>query len=203
MKIQTSSSIRAAYADKYGTLACTVRVRLTAEQESIIRSYYNMDPNRPMFCRTRALPEEFQYEGAESAEMFSQGNGWFLIYGDGIHVNDACRTLDKIEVALKLKTRPAKGLPASVIAHQEQIRTVYAQNRRVVVVVKTVYKNLASGKRIKVPVAVTRAVQADENRVAALAEHFRMLGKIRQEPLPLMPRSLEAAVGKLQSKFQR
>jgi hypothetical protein len=179
MKINTLPVIKCAYAERIGTVNCIVKLRLTPEDERIIREYYDMSPNHPMFSRGQMRP---------APEVFSLGNGWYVIYGDGERKDSAMHCLNSIQVALVRKVRP-KQRPN--VQRAEVIKHVYEKKRKVFVVVHPKVTTLASGKKVTQPVAITRALQALNHEKESWYEHR-----------PIKP-TLEDKVEALRRRFSR
>lgn len=188
-----------AYLQGHG-LNVTIKLRMSAAQEAHVRAFYNMDPERPMFCRTPFMGNrtDLQFEGIETAEAFSVGNGWYIIYGDGLHEDSALKAFAKLHTALQ-RPLPVRGtMPESVQQNAITVRRVYAEKRRVFVVVKKQPLVLPSGRVLQKSVAITRAVQADANRVNVFREEVEAIKRtFKVTPKP----NLESAVAALQRKF--
>lgn len=197
MKIQTSNVISCAYAQKINTVNCTVTLRMRKEDEDVIRRFYHMDPNRPMFCRTRALPDEYQYEGVASPEVLSLGNGWYIIYGDGEHMNSALKCLAQIEFALKTRERPTQTTLA-VVQRQKEVEQLYAERRRVFIKVLPVTVSSGASKGRTTFVLKNRALQAERNKENVWRDEARKMEAQRLEGL-----TMQSKLQQLQQKFSR
>lgn len=197
MKIQISSVISCAYAQKINTVNCTVKLRMRKEDEDVVRRFYKMDPNRPMFCRTRALPDEFQYEGVASPEVFSLGNGWYIIHGDGERMNSALKCLAQIEFALKTRERPQQTTVA-VVQRQKQVEQVYAERRRVFIKVLPVTISNGPARGRTTFVLKNRALQAEQNKENVWRDEAR-----RMEAQRVREQAMQSKLKALQSKFRR
>jgi hypothetical protein len=194
MKIQNSKLRQNLFIRDISTVGCTVRFRMSPDDEQVVRRFYNMDPNRGMFSRSCSLTPDIQYEGIESPEVIATGGGWYTIYGDGVHVNSALHTFYKVEVALSLRERPKHD--EGIAAREAEIKKVYQTRHRVPVVVK---QQRVRGRMVSV--AVTRALQVTEaNRINGVGETFLKLANALKQPEPL---TLEKGIELLKSKFHR
>lgn len=84
---------------RQGSADCVVKFQLSREKFEIVRAYFRKEGQ----CKNA------QVRFANGSAIYSQGNGWYAIYGDGHRVDAALVGLKHVRVALALKKRPSSS----------------------------------------------------------------------------------------------
>lgn len=141
------------------TAACEVRVRMTHEQYAEVKAFYGK-------------PENYALRFATS-EVYSAGNGWYVIYGDDEHVDAALRGLSLIRRALEQGAQIRAERERRLERERQEAEAVgraYSGKRRLFVIVRQV--KIRGRVQCK---AYNRALSAARNKDAEMAREIRRL----------------------------
>lgn len=125
-----------------GSADCVVKFQLSREKFNLVRNYFRKEGQR----------KDAQVRFTNGAAIYSQGNGWYAIYGDGHRIDAALEGLHHVQTALARKVRPTSH-PTQPVVRKNVFNPSVSR-----IHIKVVYD--VSPKGFKVPVLKDRATEA-------------------------------------------